>query len=101
VDRGGAQSEILFIEEVEPLEVFEEGRDEGFGEHREAISRSLSVADGDLPEREVDVLDAEAVDLEEAEAGAVEDLGHEAVGAREGGEEAGDLLAGEHRGQVV
>ena len=56
---------------------------------------ALAVADDELAEAEVDVLDAEAEDLEEAQAGAVEEGGGDLLRAVEPREDLVDLLARE------
>ncbi len=61
------------------LEVLAELVDERTGEHRAAVLAALAVAHDDQLQAEVDVLDAQAEGLHEAEAGAVEQVGDEPV----------------------
>ena len=62
---------------------------------------ALAVADRDVAEVEVHVLDAQAQALEDAHAGAVEQEHDQLDGALEAGEDGGDLVPGEHGGQAL
>jgi hypothetical protein len=52
-------------------------------QHGDAVLVALAAPHGDLVAGEVDILDAEAAAFEDAEAGAVEEAGHEPGGAGE------------------
>jgi hypothetical protein len=93
VDFAEAIGEIFFVKDFDAGEVFAQGSFEGFGQEGDAIFIAFSIADDDLVEVEIDVLDAEAEAFHEAEAGAVKEPGEELVGAGHGGKEAVGFLA--------
>jgi hypothetical protein len=70
-------------------------------EHRDPILGPLAVPDDDQVGSEVDVLDAEARTFEQAQAGAVEEQGHETRDAVEVLEDSTDLVACHDDGQVL
>ncbi len=77
-----------------------EAGDEGLGEHGEAVFAALPLSDVDEGLGEVDIFDTQGGTFGEAEAGAVEDAGHEEVGAMEEGEDLADLGGGEDDGEA-
>jgi hypothetical protein len=82
------------------LEVVLEGLLEAGGEDGGAVFSALAVADAYPVVAEVEVFDAEAERLGESEAAAIEEMGHEPVGARSHRVKEGlDLLAGEDGGE--
>lgn len=97
--------EIVFSifeeERVEGREVVLEEGEEFDGEDRDAVLVAFAGEDVDLAALEVEVVDAEAEEFEEAEAGAVHKFGHEARGAGEVGKECCDLGWGEDRGDAA
>jgi hypothetical protein len=70
-------------------------------QHRDPVLVALAAADHDLVGGEVNVLDAEPAALEHAEAGAVEQAGHETRHAVEPLEQGTDLIAGKDDGQPL
>lgn len=101
IDCAVAIVQILPVDQPDPLEVFLEGLDEGIGENGDAVLCAFSVADEDDMLVEVEVLHAEADAFHEAEAGAVEEFGHQLVGAGEAGDDAEDLFVGEDGGEAL
>jgi hypothetical protein len=99
-DGGEVALAVGSVEGFEALEVFLERGDEAFGKDGDAFLITFTGEDVDLEAGDVDVVDTEAEEFEEAEAGAVHEFGHEAWGAFEVGEEAGGFLAGEDGGEV-
>src|SRR3972149_719234 len=73
---------LMKLADVEKV-VGERGR-EAFGEDGYAVLEPLTVADGDLEEGEVEVLDAQAPGLHEAQAAAGEQSGQKEGGAGQG-----------------
>jgi hypothetical protein len=100
-DAGISLEHIAFIELVDSFEVEFEGGNEGSGEHSDAILVSFAGLDGDSMEVEVDVFDTEVYAFVEAEASAVEEVGHEEVIAGEVGEDFLDFRAGEDDGEFT
>jgi hypothetical protein len=100
-DQAVAFLESLLMEEVDTLHVFAEGGDEVLGEHGEAVLEAFAVTNDNLALAEVDVLDAQAEALHEAQPAAIEELGRELVGAGEAAHELLDLFPSEDSGEVV
>ena len=99
VDLSVAGGEVLVVEDADVGEMgFERGA-ESFGEEGESVFVSFAAAHDDLSAVEVNVFDAEAAAFEEAQSAAVEQLGHESVGAAHGGEDVLGLLGGEDDGE--
>lgn len=94
-DPAGALPEVGLVLPTHPLEMCRQGLLDGGREHADAILASLAVADDDLVGGEVDVLHAQAAALEQAEAGPVEQDGHEPAHAAEFAKHGVDLLASE------
>jgi hypothetical protein len=100
VDGSEAGGKILLVEGANEVDLACEGLDEALREDRDAISAGLCIAHEDLAQAEIDVLDAQADAFREAEAASVEELGHEAMGRREGVDEASDFGAAEDGGEA-
>lgn len=73
----------------------------GVGQHGDAALTAFGFLEGEDAAGEVDVFDAEADALDHAQAGAVEELGHEKRRAIEFGEEAAGLLDTEDDGHFA
>ena len=71
-------------------------RGDSCGEHRPAVARALAAPDDDPVAREIEILDSKAAALEQAQAGPVEERGHEAVGSGEAMEQVRHLRPTEH-----
>lgn len=69
--------EVLLVGAGDVLELLAQGGDECFGQHGGPVVFAFAIAHDDLSESEVDVFDAQAQALHEAQPAAVEDLGHE------------------------
>ena len=89
-----AIGEIFLVQDFHAGEVFlklgfDRGRQNG-----DAVFVSFAIANDDLVEVEIDIFDAEAEAFEQTKAGAVEKFGQQLVGARQGGNDAVDFIAG-------
>ena len=69
------------------------------GQEGRTVFSSLAVADDDVSEIEIDILDSESKALEDAHPGAIEQQNDELDGSFETGEECRDLFAAEDGGQ--
>jgi hypothetical protein len=101
-DDGGVS--LIEVGEEPPVDAFEvilEGSVETGGENREALVVAFRFADEDLVVLEIEVLDAQAEAFHEAQAAAVEELGHELVFAGEVAEDEADLVAAEDSGDAA
>jgi hypothetical protein len=58
------------------LKVLAQGGNAHFREHRDSIFRSLALAHGDLPVREIDVFNSQAEALEQPESTTAHESGH-------------------------
>jgi hypothetical protein len=99
-DGTAAGFEVLFVDHLDAGEVFLEGLDQDIGEDGSAVAHAFPVANEDEALVKVDVLDTESHTFHEAEAGAVEEFGHELVGLGEGVEEVLDFFLGEDGGEA-
>ena len=93
VDAAEAVGDVLVVELTDVDEVVSESLAAGIGEEGGSVFVTLAVADGDVAEVEVDVLDSESEALEDAHPGAVEQHDDELDGAFEADEEGGDLVS--------
>jgi hypothetical protein len=100
VDFAEAIGEVFFVQNFDAGEVFAQGRFENFRQEGDAVFIAFAVADDDLVEVEIDILDAEAEAFHEAEAGAVKEFGEELVGAGHGCKEAVGFIARHDDGQA-
>ena len=67
-------------------------------EQGDTFAHAFAFADDDLAVAEIDILDAQAQALEQAEAASIEEMGHEAVIAFEVSEDGTRFCAGEDNG---
>ncbi len=74
-----AGTEVRVVQSLDGFEMGLQLRVNSRGEHRAAVTRALTAPDDNLVAREIDVLDSKTAALEQAQAGAVEDRGHECV----------------------
>jgi len=86
---------------VDPFEVVLEGGVEAGGEDREAFVVAFWFADEDLAVVEVQIFDPQAEAFHEAQAAAVEELGHELVFAGEVAEDQAGFVAPEDGGDAA
>jgi len=100
VDGSVAFFDVLLVNLLDAGQVFAQGRDEAFGEHGDAVFFAFAIANDDAVLFEVYILDAQTQAFDEAQAGAVEDFGHELVSAGEGVEDAQGFVFGEDGGDV-
>ena len=89
------------MEDFDAGEVFAQRSFESFGQEGDAVFIALAVANEDLVEVEIDVLDAEAEALHEAESSAVKELGEKLVGAGHRGKDAVSFVAGHDDRQAL
>ena len=73
---------------------------ERFWENSDPVLLALAIADNNLMVTKVDILHSEADTVHQAQAGAIEEIGHEPVGAGHLGEDGLDFVAGEDDGQT-
>jgi len=90
---------LMKLADVEKV-VGERGR-EAFGEDGYAVLEPLTIADGDLEEVKVEVLDSQAQALHQAQAAAIEQSGQEEVRPGQGAKDPLDLVAAEDGGHAV
>ncbi len=83
VDPAEAVGDVLIVEIADVVEVVLEPLTAGVGEECRSVFVTLAVADGDVAEVEIDVLDAEAEALKDPHSGAVEQQDDELHGALE------------------
>lgn len=74
-----ACSQVFFMEETGAFDLTPEVGNDGIGQRGEAVFFTLAIADGDGLVFEVNIFDAQADTFHQAQAGAVEQLGHEFV----------------------
>ena len=77
VDFAVAGGQVFFVEEAGAFDLAAQVGDDGFGEGGDSIFFAFSVTDGGGFVFEVEVFNAQAEAFHEAQAGAVEELGHE------------------------
>jgi hypothetical protein len=99
---GGTEAgrQVFLVEAADESDVSSKGFDEAFRQDGDPVTAALSIADKDLAQAEVDVFDAQADALRDAQAAAVEELCREAMGWGEGVDEAGCLRPAEDRREV-
>ena len=100
VDLAAALLEILAVQPPHAGEVGAQRLGEHVGQHRMPIPRPFALAHQDLRVLEVDVLDAQAQRLHQAQPRAVEQPGHQQRRTMEMGEERRDVRPGEHDRQL-
>jgi len=89
------------VQALDPQQVLLERLDHAFRQHGDPVLVPFGVAHDDGAALEVNILDAQAEGLEQAQAGAVEELGDELIDAGELGDDAADLVFGEDGGQML
>lgn len=82
-----AARQLLLMPFVDSVEVGQQRRRERLGEHGAAVLAALAVAHQDFVTGEIEVLYAQAQGLEQAQPRAVVELGDEAIGALEFGQQ--------------
>ena len=94
-DGAQAEFEVGLVQLADVEQVIGEGGDEAFGEDRDAVLQPLAIADGNLKEVEIEVLDAQAQAFHQAQTAAVQEAGEQEVRPGQVGEQALDLGAAE------
>ncbi len=77
VDFAESVCEVGLVDTLDDLDLGLEGRDEGIREDGDAVVFAFAIADEDGVVAKINVFDAQAETFHEAQAGAVEELGHE------------------------
>ena len=95
-----AFSEVFLVFDLHFRQVQLQRFFERFRENGDAVLFALAIADEDLLVTKVDVLHPEANTVHQAQAGAIEQIGHEPVGAGHLGQDGLDFVAGEDDGQA-
>ena len=90
-----AGAAIGIVEFAGSVELGFKGGEEGWGKDGDAVFIAFAIADDDDALAEIDVFDAEAEGLEEAEAGAIKEAGDEVMDTGELAKEQVDFVAGE------
>lgn len=98
VDSAVPSGQVLFMQAFDPLQVFLERGDEAIGEHGSSFPRA--IADGDRLVFKVNVLHPQTEARHQAQAGTVEQLGHQAVGAGHLSDDPAHLFPGQDGGQA-
>jgi hypothetical protein len=101
VDLSIAGRQVLPMQQLDALEMFLQGRDEAGGQHGDALVAAFGVAHDDLPPLKVNVLDAQAHALHKPETAAIEQLGHQLIGAGHALEDLARFAGGEDDGQAA
>jgi len=100
VDLATICGEVFFVEEANAFDLALQVGDDGFGQRDNAVFFALAIADGDALVLKVNILDSQADAFHEAQAGAVEELGHEFVGSVQLADEAENFFAAEDGGDA-
>lgn len=95
-----AASEVLFVNPANAGQMLDEAWPNRFRNHSESIFLACPAAQNNLPALEIEVFHAQFQTLEESQAGAVEDRGHQPCSAVQFFEHRPHLLAREHDRQV-
>jgi hypothetical protein len=90
----------LFVRPPDEAQMLLERQDQALGQHGDAVFFPFAVADEDGPLGKVNVLDAQAQALHEAQASAVEQPGHQLVSARQVAQDAVNLVFSQDGGQA-
>src|ERR1044072_8340175 len=101
VDTAMPLGNILAVELSHRFEMRPQGRLKAPWEDRPTVFLSLAVPDGDLAEREIDILDPEPQAFHQAQAGSVEKRAEEFVHPPETVQDGPDLLPGQNDGNLV
>lgn len=100
ITRAVASGQVLFMQAFDPLQVFLERGDEAIREHGDPIFFPFAIADSDRLVCNVNVFHPQPDAFHQAQAGTVEQLGHQAVGAGHLGDDPAHLFPGEDGGQA-
>ena len=100
VDLSEAGGQVFLMVEANLFDLALEGEGEGVGEGGDAVFFAFAITDGDGFVLEVDVFDAQADTFHEAQARAVEDLGHEFEDAVHVVDHVQSFFAGEDGGEA-
>src|SRR5262249_44606429 len=102
---GGEGAEVALAVGVKAVaDLFEVAGEIGREDRRKdgaAVAAAFGIADGEFTAREVDVLHAQGQRFEETQAGSIQDLEDEAVGAGGVAEDGGDFGAGQDDGDAL
>jgi len=100
VDFAETGLQVLFVEKPGALDLTAEVGEDGIGHGGDAVLFPFAIADSDGLVFEINILDAQAEAIHEAQAGAVEKLGHEFMRASEQVDDAQDFIAGQNSGEA-
>jgi hypothetical protein len=89
------------VDGVDPLQMLFEGRDGDVRHHRDAVFGPFAIANDDLALGEVEVFDPQPHTFHQAQAAAVEQLGHQLVRTRQHADDGAGLLSGQNSGQPL
>lgn len=89
------------MQNANALEMLSQGAVNRLGQHGASILIAFALADGDLIQREIEILDPQAQAFEHPQPGPVENQTDQAVGAVEVAENVPGFVAGEHDGQAL
>jgi hypothetical protein len=96
-----AFGEVDLVHAADAGEMLFERMDERTGEHRDPFAAALGFTDDDLPVAEIEILDAQAQAFHQAQASAIEELAHEAVGPVEKTKDEEGLILAEDGGHTA
>lgn len=101
IDFPVAGGQVFRVEQADTFDLKAQSRDDRFGKGDDAILFAFAIPNGDRFVFKIHILDAQADAFHPAQAGAIEQLGHEFESAAEMLQEGEDFLAGEDRGQAL
>lgn len=94
-----ALGEVFLVNDADGFDLQAQGVAQAFGKGGNAVVLAFSITDDDLVVAEVDVFDAQAQAFHQAQARAIEQLGHEPGNAVHAVEDGAGFLGGEDGGQ--
>jgi len=101
IDFPVAGSQVFRMEQADTFDLKAQSGDDRFGKGDDAILFALAIPNSDRFVFKIHILDGQADAFHPAQAGAVEQLGHEFESAAEMLQQGEDFLAGEDRGQAL
>jgi len=101
IDFPVAGGQVFCMEQADAFDLKAQGGDDRFGEGDDAILFAFAIPHGDRFVFKIHILDAQADAFHQAQAGAIEQLGHEFESAAEMLQQGEDFLAGEDRRQAL
>src|SRR6266498_4650032 len=95
-----AGRQIRSVQLLDVDKLFLQHRNDGLRQHREAIFRAFAMTDRDLATLKIEIFEAQAQTLHQAQPTAVKQLGHQAVHAGKLRQQRLNLRAGKHNRQT-